>query len=125
MFPRTYAHLAEVVDARPHEVTDECGVVLGNLPEFARVGAESFAAHDDAVGVLFHIALIAQYAVVIARATSIAGKACFVFALQPGIVAPTFIVVAPRSPARSLKNSLPTDFFFLGALAALSAFLSL
>ena len=64
--PRADAYLAEIVYARPYKVAYKCGVLLCGQPELAGVGTEGFAAEYYPFGVLLHIALIAQYAVVIA-----------------------------------------------------------
>ena len=44
VFPCAYAHLAEVVGARPHKVADEGGAGLGEQPKLSRVRTKCLGA---------------------------------------------------------------------------------
>ena len=45
VFPTANAYFAQVVDARPHEIADEPGFFLRQLPELIGVKAKGFAAY--------------------------------------------------------------------------------
>ena len=63
---RTVAALADVLNARPHEITDDARIVPGDLPEAVSILTEGFAAQDQPLGVLPEILLISEQAVVVA-----------------------------------------------------------
>ena len=97
ILPAPDADLAEVVHARPHEVADERGVRLGELPKGIGVRAKGLAAEDDARGVLFDVLLIAPNAVVIARRVY-DGVAAARLCVAGGRVAMNFMNPRPSCP---------------------------
>ena len=65
ILPAAHHHFAQIVEARPDEITDQPGILLRQLPEFIGIKAEGFAAQNQPVGIFLQILFIALFPIVV------------------------------------------------------------
>ena len=65
ILPAAHHHFAQIVEARPDEITDQSGILLRQLPEFIGIKAEGFAAQNQPVGIFLQILFIALFPIVV------------------------------------------------------------